>query len=75
MNFTMTKKRSSAICRNLTLVLLTAILFVQQANSQTIIGRQKVDQFPTTWWGTTTYGLTWLPTDYSTNTMVSPAKY
>jgi len=35
--------------------------------SQTIIGRQNVDQYPVTGWGTMTYGLTWLPTDYSTN--------
>jgi predicted peptidase len=36
--------------------------------SQTIIGRQKVDQFPTTWWGTMTYGLTWLPNTYTADT-------
>src|SRR6476469_5401898 len=35
--------------------------------SQTVIGRQNVDQFPCTPWGTIAYGLTWLPTDYSTN--------
>ena len=35
--------------------------------SQTVIGRQNVDQFPCTSWGTIAYGLTWLPTDYTTN--------
>jgi Carbohydrate binding module (family 6)/Secretion system C-terminal sorting domain len=41
-------------------------------NSQTLIGRQKVDQFQTTSWGTLTYGLTWLPTDYNTTTTKYP---
>jgi len=36
--------------------------------AQSTIGRQKVDQFVYTSWGATTYGLTWLPTDYTTNT-------
>src|SRR5215211_7567640 len=42
--------------------------FSLQSFSQTIIGRQKVDQFPITWWGTTCYGLTWLPPTYSVDT-------
>lgn len=40
--------------------------------SQTIIGRQKVDQFPINQWGNTTYGLTWLPADYSTSSTKYP---
>src|SRR6476661_8671093 len=51
----------------LMLALVCAFLSTQ-ASAQTM-GRQKVDQFPVTAWGTPTYGLTWLPTDYnSTNT-------
>ncbi len=52
--------------RLLLLTILCATLSISSF-TQTIIGRQNVDQYPTTWWGTMTYGLTWLPNDYSTN--------
>ena len=39
---------------------------------QTYIGRQLVDQYPITSWGTKTYGLTWLPADYNTTTTNYP---
>ena len=48
-------------------MVLSATVFFQSF-AQTYIGRQLVDQYPTTAWNTLTYGLTWLPTDYSTNT-------
>ncbi len=50
----------------LLLMMLNAFVFLQ-LNAQTVIGRQNVDQFPSTAWGTPTYGLTWLPVDYATN--------
>ncbi|MEJ7913576.1 MAG: carbohydrate-binding protein, partial [Chitinophagaceae bacterium] len=50
--------------RSLSFVLITLVLFTQ-ITAQEYIGRQKVDQFPTTSWGAQTYGLTWLPTDYN----------
>src|ERR1700694_2946246 len=53
--------------RVLRVMVLSATLFVH-ASAQTYIGRQLVDQYPTTAWNTLTYGLTWLPTDYTTNT-------
>lgn len=53
------------------LVLLCTILHFT-VFAQTIIGRQKVDQFPTNPWGGTTYGLTWLPADYNTSTTKYP---
>lgn len=40
--------------------------------SQTIIGRQNVDQYPIDAYGTKTYGLTWLPDDYSSTTTSYP---
>jgi K+-transporting ATPase c subunit len=43
-----------------------------QLYSQTTIGRQLVDQYPITPWGTPTYGLTWLPPDYHTSTTKYP---
>lgn len=43
-----------------------------QLYSQTTIGRQLVDQYPITPWGTPTYGLTWLPPDYNTSTTKYP---
>ena len=39
-----------------------------QLHAQTVIGRQKVDQFPVNAAGSLTYGLTWLPGDYATST-------
>jgi hypothetical protein len=42
------------------------------ANSQTTIGRQKVDQYKISSYGTLTYGLTWLPTDYNSTTTKYP---
>ena len=50
------------------LLLLTILCCTLSSTfSQSVIGRQQVDQFPTTSWNTMTYGLTWLPNDYSTN--------
>ncbi|MGZ5286157.1 MAG: PKD domain-containing protein, partial [Flavisolibacter sp.] len=54
------------------LLLLLFTFFSGAAHSQTTIGRQKVDQFPTTTFGSLTYGLTWLPTDYNTTTTKYP---
>jgi len=48
---------------------LFIILIASQISfSQTFIGRQRVDSFPVTPWNTMSYGLTWLPTDYQSNT-------
>lgn len=54
--------------------MLMALLcaFITEPFSQTIVGRQKVDQYPTTSYGTKTYGLTWLPTDYNSTTTSYP---
>jgi len=46
---------------------LVCVLLSSQIFSQTVIGRQKVDQFPASPWGHILYGLTWLPTDYDAN--------
>src|SRR6476661_11231093 len=43
------------------------ICFFAIQSSAQVMGRQNVDQFPVTAWGTPTYGLTWLPTDYASN--------
>src|SRR5436305_8325075 len=40
--------------------------------SQSTVGRQNVDQYPTQAWGVPTYGLTWLPTDYNSTTTKYP---
>jgi len=56
------------LSRSLFLALACSFLAAGQLTAQTTIGRQLVDQFPTTAWSTMTYGLTWLPTDYSSNT-------
>ena len=50
------------------LTLVCSLLSANRVSAQTYIGRQLVDQFPTTAWSTMTYGLTFLPTDYATNT-------
>lgn len=42
------------------------------ASSQTIMGRQIAEQFPVTGWGTTCWGLTWLPTSYNNTTRSYP---
>jgi len=63
----MKRKTLSAGAKVLIITLLTSQSFVVSA--QGTLGRQKIDQYPITAWGTPTYGLTWLPTDYSnTNT-------
>lgn len=54
--------------RKTTILLLVTFLFIGKINSQTVIGRQKVDQFTSTSWGVKSYALTWLPNDYATNT-------
>lgn len=54
----------------LSMAFLTALSL--QLYSQTTIGRQLVDQYPITPWGTPTYGLTWLPPDYNTSTTKYP---
>ena len=41
-------------------------------HAQTTMGRQNVDQYPTTAWGTLTYGLTYLPSDYNSTTTKYP---
>ena len=54
-------------------LLLTLSFFICIiANGQTTIGRQKVDQYRITSSGMLTYGLTWLPTDYSSTTTKYP---
>ena len=56
-----------------TILTVSVLLFLLvQAAAQTTVGRQKVDQYPTTAYGTKTYGLTWLPTDYNTTTQTYP---
>src|ERR1700733_4506349 len=45
-------------------LLLTAIVYAPSF-SQTVIGRQNVDQYPITAAGALTYGLTWVPPDYN----------
>jgi poly(3-hydroxybutyrate) depolymerase len=53
------------------LVLLCTVSSLHLA-AQSIIGRQKVDQYPISSSGNTTYGLTWLPADYTTTTKRYP---
>jgi hypothetical protein len=62
---------SPSFRKSLILVLLCASFF-QNAFAQTTIGRQKVDQYPITPWGTPTYGLTWLPAEYNSTTKKYP---
>src|SRR6202046_3028810 len=50
---------------NLLLSLLLCAIVSSQAYSQTVIGRQNVDQYPITAAGALTYGLTWVPPDYN----------
>src|SRR5437763_13506878 len=47
------------------LALICLLFSIQHLSAQQTLGRQIVDQYPVTAWGTPTYGLTWLPTDYS----------
>ncbi|MGB3006854.1 MAG: hypothetical protein WBC06_10110, partial [Chitinophagaceae bacterium] len=54
------------------LSLLLLLTFVTQVESQTIVGRQQVDQYPITAGGTLTYGLTWLPQSYSNTSRKYP---
>jgi poly(3-hydroxybutyrate) depolymerase len=61
-----------SIRRILMLTVLCTVLLQTKANSQATIGRQKVDQYPITPWGTPTYGLTWLPTDYNSSSQKYP---
>src|SRR6476469_5930472 len=58
----------TTIGRLLCIVVATSLLSFGRLSAQTTIGRQNVDQYPTQPWGVPTYGLTWLPTDYATNT-------
>ena len=51
---------------------LLLLYFNDAANAQTVIGRQKVDQYPITSKGSVTYGLTWLPTDYASTSKSYP---
>src|SRR4051812_3818355 len=61
-------KHLSSPLRRLLCLFLPFTLLMSTLSAQTMIGRQRVDQFPSSSWGTTTYALTWLPTDYnSTN--------
>ncbi|MGZ8543813.1 MAG: PKD domain-containing protein [Flavisolibacter sp.] len=56
-----------------TIFTVSVMLFLLvQAAAQTTVGRQKVDQYPTSSYGSTTYGLTWLPTDYNSTTQSYP---
>src|SRR5689334_19665317 len=52
--------------RALLFTVLCAI-FSHDLSAQSVIGRQNVDIFPQDPWHNT-YALTWLPTDYATNT-------
>ncbi|MEJ7911906.1 MAG: hypothetical protein WKF70_02040, partial [Chitinophagaceae bacterium] len=54
------------------LFILLCTITCLQLHAQSTIGRQKVDQYPITAWGTPTYGLTWLPLDYSSDTKKYP---
>lgn len=51
---------------------LLLLYFNDAVNAQTVIGRQKVDQYPITSKGAATYGLTWLPTDYASTSQSYP---
>lgn len=51
---------------------LLLLHFNDAVNAQTVIGRQNVDQYPITSKGSTTYGLTWLPTDYASTSKSYP---
>ncbi len=65
--------RSASVTGRLITILfsVTYLLVFNQVSAQNVIGRQNVDQYPVTSWGTPTYGLTWLPTDYYQNTSQS----
>src|SRR6476661_13965 len=58
--------------RRVLLLMVLCVAFCTKALTQTTLGRQLVDQYPTTAWGTLTYGLTWLPPDYNTSTTKYP---
>jgi predicted esterase len=63
MNRPLTFLRGRVVCVFVVLIFLTSgNLFAQST-----IGRQLVDQYATSPWNTSTYGLTWLPTDYASN--------
>ena len=62
----------STVGRMLTILVVCTASFTTKLSAQTTIGRQIVDQYPTTAWGTPTYGLTWLPSDYSSTTTKYP---
>src|ERR1700759_5773182 len=55
-----------------TLILLSLLYSSVHVISQTYIGRQLVDQYPITSYGSKTYGLTWLPADYNSTTTNYP---
>jgi poly(3-hydroxybutyrate) depolymerase len=57
--------------RVLILMVLLATVGLQ-VYAQSVIGRQNVDQYPITPWGTPTHGLTWLPSDYHSSTTQYP---
>ena len=61
------KLLKATMVRNLIVTICCCVSFVNQTLAQSYIGRQLVDQYPTTAWNTMTYGLTWLPTDYHNN--------
>ena len=67
----MNSQKFSTIGRAWVLFVLCS-LFSRQLFAQTTLGRQNVDQYPTTAWGTLTYGLTYLPSDYSSTTQSYP---
>src|SRR5450432_1343824 len=50
---------------NLLLSILLCAIFSSSVYSQTVIGRQNVDQYPITAAGAMTYGLTYVPADYN----------
>ncbi len=54
--------------KNLIFLLLFFVGGLTKAYSQGTVGRQKVDQFPINKSNTLTYGLTWIPSDYDTDT-------
>ncbi len=54
------------------LFLFIALFTVFGSNAQTIMGRQRVDQFPRSSTGVLTYGLTWVPLTYSNTTRTYP---
>src|SRR4051794_33849882 len=57
--------------RRVFLLMVLSAVICAHSHGQ-VMGRQNVDQYPTTAWGTLTYGLTYLPSDYNSTTTSYP---